>query len=67
MIKLTTINYMDKTYQTKNTTIHSYINRPMDKQTTKQMYRKTNRHMDKKQTDRYIIDKQQGLTLCSKQ
>ncbi len=45
--------------------MHSYINQPMDKQTIKQMYRKTNRHMDKKQTDRYIINKQQGLTLYS--
>ena len=45
---------MDKTYQTKkNTTIHSYINRPMDKQTIKQMYRKTNRHMDKETNDRW--------------
>ena len=47
--------------------MQSHINQPMDKQTTKQMYRKINRHMDKKQTDRYIIDKQQGLTLYSKQ
>ena len=44
----------------------------MDKKQTdvyknKQMYRKTNKHMDKKQTDRYIMNKQQGLTLFSKQ
>ena len=33
--------------------MHSYINRPMDKQTIKQMYRKTNRHMDKETNDRW--------------
>ena len=33
--------------------MQSHINQPMDKQTIKQMYIKTNRHMDKETNDRW--------------
>ena len=33
--------------------MQSHINQPMDKQTIKQMYIKTHRHMDKETNDRW--------------